>query len=967
MRFKILLVLTFSYLFAYGQNVFLRHYSVEDGLLSSEIYAQVQDSLGYMWFATSRGVSRFDGMDFTNFTVRNGLPTNSIITMFIDAYGRIWFAGYDGSLSYYDGERIVPYKFLDTVQKLARNFYINNFYVDSGFNLYLAPSVGGFYKIDTAGKVTDLLKNYDTLYNLVVKQVGPYLFFIRNPYAVRDDNFYVKLTDSALYIHKSRYGLRRFVAKRDNDYYVSLGRSLYEITASGIREIRKFDNEISGLFVDKEGNLWVSVLYTGAYVFKPGNWDDYIMLLKRKSPITVLQDNEESYWISTTESGIYYLPSFNFFNYSEHGFSDFNILSVDAYKDNIYFSTFDQQFYHCKVRGNKLVNSRNIKFENDKSFVVNDILTTPKGTVWLLGAYLGYFTGSQVKVLNKIWRGYALGLANDGGVLVTTGYGFYKYCGINQCFTFEDPRIPTSNSIYQDKNGTIWLGSINGLFSFVNDSLYFWGDINSVLKSRINNIAQYKDFILLATSGLGLVALRPSDSTIINITRDNGLTSDFITRIFVEDSVIWLGTNKGLVKITVTNDSTFDYRLENFTHVDGLYAEEIRDLARAGNTIFLGTSKGLVSFMPGKLKKQYITPKIIIDSITIDDQRIAIRPKITLKANQKSLTIYYKAISFRAGKNVVYRYKVKGYDNSWNITRNRYIRLPNLPAGHYTFYLTASAEPGIWSPHQIELRIVKRERFTSTTTFYFLLTVVFVLITGIIGHLIVRAKRRQLEQERQLMLAEQKALRSQMNPHFIFNALNSIRRFILENDMDKADYYLTSFATLMRRVLDNSRQNFITLENELQTLQLYLELERMRFDESFSFHIEVDPQIDIHNWLIPPMIIQPFAENAVWHGLAGKIHDGRLTLQFKLTDKGVLCVIEDNGIGRERAKQIAAKRKGHKSTGLSNTQERLQLLYKLYGKRIDLKIIDLYDENGEPAGTRVELLFPNFADVKLDA
>jgi sensor histidine kinase YesM len=238
------------------------------------------------------------------------------------------------------------------------------------------------------------------------------------------------------------------------------------------------------------------------------------------------------------------------------------------------------------------------------------------------------------------------------------------------------------------------------------------------------------------------------------------------------------------------------------------------------------------------------------------------------------------------------------------------------------------------------------------------------LVIWLFAHLRLKAKHRQLEQERQLMLAEQRALRSQMNPHFIFNALNSIRRFILENDMDKADYYLTSFATLMRRVLDNSRQNFITLENELQTLELYLELERMRFDHSFSFYIDVDPQIDIHNWLIPPMIIQPFAENAIWHGLAMKPSGGKLLLSFKLQGDRVLCIVEDNGIGRQKAAQIAAKRKGHKSTGLANTKERLDLLYKLYGKRIELKITDLYDENGEPAGTRVELSFPNFADVR---
>ncbi len=947
-----------------AQNLFLKHYSVEDGLLSSEIYAQVQDSVGYMWFATSRGVSRFDGLNFTNFTVRNGLPTNSIITMFLDGRGYIWFAGYDGSLSYYDGERIIPYKFLDTVQKVSGNYYINNLYVDSAFNVYFAPNFSGYYKIDTSGRVHDLITPYERNFKFVVKQVGDQLFFIRVPRTQSNSQsniFIAKLTDTALYLNVDAKGLRRFAVKKGKTYYVSIGKVLYKFSPGQIGVLKTYDNEISGLYLDKNDYLWVSVLYSGVYVYSTPDMKEKFLILDRKSPIRILQDTEDSYWIPTTESGIYYLPSFNFFNYSEYGFSDFNILSVAGYKNNIYFSTFDQQLFHCTVNSNSITSIENLQLLPDKSFTVNDIIATDDGTVWFLGSYLVKYKDNKPKLVRRIWRGYSLTKSLEGDILVTTSYGFFKFCGDQVCFRLSDKRVPTSNSIYQDSLGTIWLGSINGLFSYKNDSLYFWGDVSQLLKSRINNISQYHDYILLATSGLGLIALNPQDSSLINITTEQGLTSDFITKILVEDSVIWLGTNKGLVKLTVTDPKDFSIRVENYTHTDGLYAEEVRDIATTNEAVFLATSKGLVSFFPDRLKKQYIHPEIIIDSVTIDGKRINPGKKIHIKANQRILTIYFKAISFRAGRSIVYRYKIAGYDDKWNVTKNRYIRLPNLPGGHYKVYIAASAEPNVWSPKQLELEIVKKEKFTRTTAFYLLVLFSVALIVTLISHFRLTTKRRELEHERQLMLAEQRALRSQMNPHFIFNALNSIRRFILENDMEKADYYLTSFATLMRRVLDNSRQNFITLENEIQTLQLYLELERMRFDESFTFSIDVDKQIDIHNWLIPPMIIQPFVENAIWHGLALKQGEGRVEIIFRKQNDKILCIVQDNGIGREKAKVIAAKRKGHKSTGLSNTAERMDLLYKLYGKKIDLTIIDLYDDDGQPAGTRVEILFPNFA------
>ena len=950
----------FSVVAASAQSYFLRHYSVEDGILSSEIYAQAQDTVGYMWFATSRGVSRFDGQTFVNYTVKDGLPTNSIITMFPDQQGNIWFAGYDGSLSYYHNGKIIPYKYFRKVKKLSQNYFINNLFVDKDFNLYFAPNFGGFFKIDSAGNVYNLDSLLPADYHYIIIFIHKHPFFIKRKKVISKQVFSIHVKDSIILLNIHVSALRRHIIKSKDYYFMSIGRNLYKFNKNTFTIFKTYPEEISGLYLDKTNKLWVSVLYNGVYIYNTDSNKEIIHLLDKKSPIRILQDNEDAYWIPTTESGIYYLPSFNFVNYDNLGLSQYNIISIAGSGKSLYFSTFNQKLFQCKINKSIITNINPLQLTKQQDFTVNDIIFANNG-IWFLGSYLYHLTNDgREKLIAKVSRGYSLARGIDDNILATSSYGFLSICHDSICSYFHDNRIPTSNSIYQSNDSTIWLGSINGLFSYKDSKLFFWGQKHAILKTRINHIDQYKNFILLATSGAGFIMLNTRDSSITTITQQTGLTSNFVTNILVNDSIIWLGTNKGLTRISIHNTNPILYSIENFSPADGLFAEEIRDITMADNTIFLATTRGLVSLSPD-IKKKIKYPKLVIDSITIDNKRINLMHDITIEPNEKNITIYFKGISFRSGKNVVYRYKLLGLDDKWYITRNRYIRFSKLPAGHYQLFITATAERNHWNPNAIVFYITKKRRFVETPYFYFLLFIISTAIISAIAYALIRHKREQIEHERELILAEHKALRSQMNPHFIFNALNSIRRYILENDIDNADYYLTKFATLMRRVLDNSRQNFTTLDSEINTLQIYLELEKMRFDNSFSYQINIDPQINTPTWIIPPMLIQPFVENAIWHGLALKPQDGHIEISFTyLGANKIQCTIDDNGIGREKAKQIAQKRKGHKSTGLINIQERITLINKLYRKKIDIQIIDKYNPDKTPAGTTVIISLPNF-------
>lgn len=225
----------------------------------------------------------------------------------------------------------------------------------------------------------------------------------------------------------------------------------------------------------------------------------------------------------------------------------------------------------------------------------------------------------------------------------------------------------------------------------------------------------------------------------------------------------------------------------------------------------------------------------------------------------------------------------------------------------------------------------------------------------------LQEQRNISEYRQQVAELEVKSLRSQMNPHFIFNSLNSIRNYIVRNEPHIASNYLAQFANLMRKILDASQQNFIYADEEIEILKLYLELELMRFSQQFQYRITMDPEVENANYKIPSMVLQPFIENAIWHGLLNKEDgNGSLTIQFREAaddDRCIICEITDNGIGRQKSAEYNNSLKRHKSKGLDITRERLT---RLSGGLLHepFTFIDLYDEQGHPAGTKVIIYLP---------
>ncbi len=316
-------------------------------------------------------------------------------------------------------------------------------------------------------------------------------------------------------------------------------------------------------------------------------------------------------------------------------------------------------------------------------------------------------------------------------------------------------------------------------------------------------------------------------------------------------------------------------------------------------------------------------------------------------------------------KDLTYQYQLD--KNDWvNIIEKNKLNLFDLPAGKRHLSIRAKANESVITTSSITINV--HRPFTSSPLFYTL------ILLGIIGlaSAVYFYNKRQYEKaakikskyESRLATLESQALRSQINPHFIFNTLNSIKYYSIEKSPEETSDFIGSFSTLIRRILENSKKNLITLHEEIETLRNYTAIEALRFHERFDVEYKVDSKIEIERFLIPPMIIQPFIENAIWHGLMHKSGDRKLKINFKINGIGVICEVIDNGIGREASNALKTNNSHKSSLGMKITQERMEIINVRNLTNNSFKIEDQIDKNGRPVGTKVSIYFLPKNDIR---
>ncbi len=504
-------------------------------------------------------------------------------------------------------------------------------------------------------------------------------------------------------------------------------------------------------------------------------------------------------------------------------------------------------------------------------------------------------------------------------------------------FGFTEIRHPEKDeAIYpfkwtQDYKGNFWIGSISGeVFVFQGKKLQAWGTSQIAIKGSS------------------------------------------IRAMMSDQKGVWISTNSGLQFSgydSLKLDSLNTFSANDWIYLDknnGLLSNELTGLANVGDALLMASFNGLQRMERDHIQKKMAEPTTVLHELLVSGNRRKVHSFFSLPYDSNRIQFSISGVSLGSGNLMQLKWRMKGLDSTWT-TQTRIhetVNYPELQPGTYVFEVKSVNKQGVESANSIQIPLEIRKPFWLSWWFLLLMIVLALLIIVIIFKYRMNKQRMELEEkqarkqlENELNLSRLHALQSQMNPHFMYNALNSIQHFIFTNDKRASNHFLGKFADLMRLVMQQSSQETISLKEELETLEIYLELEKMRLDDAFTYVFKVHESLDSSRVVVPPMIIQPYLENAIKHGFMGLKRKGFLHIHFQQIEDFLEVCIEDNGRGREQSQQQQQKRKFGSFSGQAN-QRRFELLKQRYGNQVSVRYEDKKDEQEQALGTIVYLHLP---------
>ena len=382
-----------------------------------------------------------------------------------------------------------------------------------------------------------------------------------------------------------------------------------------------------------------------------------------------------------------------------------------------------------------------------------------------------------------------------------------------------------------------------------------------------------------------------------HIRKDHGLSSNISRCLFLYGNNLWVGTDRGLDKITFSEK---EYSITSYSVADGLVSDFINCLYADDSRVYVGTPEGISYFDHNKISQK--APCLLrITNIIVSDSSLISNASLVLPRKQNNIRFEYAGISYRSGGDITYRYRLDGLDTGWRKTKDNFLNYPILSPGNYTMELQAINKFGVES-EIIRIPFLIEKFWWEKLWIRIVAIIAFLFLVGLITNRRIRQVRSREKEKNQLReqvsLLEQMALKAQMNPHFIFNSLNSIQHYVLDKDIVGANKYIAGFSRLIRLTLDNSSKSEISIDEEVDYLSQYLELEKIRQADKFSYSINIMPGILHNGYTISPMLLQPFVENSIRHGIRYRNDsDGHIKIDITEYEEGLQFIIEDNGGG----------------------------------------------------------------------
>ncbi|GEM_PF-2375823 len=945
---------------------------------SFPMYDVVFDSLGYAICCGPVGFTRFDGFKGHLIDRDTSLIGKAAVALHKGRNNRIWAIG-KLFIAYYDGERFTELPIPDSIKQ---HFYhgVEFFHEAEDGTVHLSSRFRGRFRITPDGQFHHDVKREDRSHRYVISHLDdgtPFFYSIKTDAGFDSlEIFYERPWGELHLITKTAYAnvqhLTSLVEREDGVMLFAYGdRAIIQFSRDSLIQIREMDDSIIGLFEDSKKRLWIGTNTSGLRLAL----DDDLRAFDRMGEMScrmIGEDELGGLWCSMSKQGFGHIAPPNIPHISDKsGFAPFKEIEHVTGNDSVMYCLNAQQRIYERI-GDTIrelapieealarVNQRGISsFESLEYDEGRDILWAGFPELmayWKDGKWTKIpHSSAQKKMVGKGVRD--LFITEEGQVYGCTSLEVFTIVD-DQIVVISKPHRILRDLVVHD-DGSIWIGASDGLW-VLEDSNFVRPDFD-MPSSLLENV-------LCIESSLGSIWAQGAPwkgffritgkhcERLLDSHGDEIMPRSMST---ASDGSLWASSynNRGtLLKFTTSGLET---QIEEFQFDDrASWDIPSNGLLATREKIFWGCPFGLFIANRSELLIEDRRERAVIDEVRINHELRPNRSSYDLEYDQNTLSFEFGSLSFRR-EPLKYRYRLVGLDSTWFTTSYRQIQFTNLDPGDYTFMLQSRIMQVPWSEAKTVSFHVAAPYWE---TLWFRITMGLLLILSVLAFVQFRSRQiRALEAQKsktalEMSRLEMRAIKAQLNPHFIFNSITSVMYFLSKNRAEDAELYLHRFSRIIRTVLDNSEKSTIPLSEELELMRHYVSLESERFKGSgIDFQVELRG-VNEEDILIPPALFQPYIENAIWHGLQHKEGDRKITLII-IREGSLLDVrIEDNGIGRKASAQMGTSRDKERSYGMMIASRRIEAFN--LGSTAGAIVTDLEDEHGNPTGTRVSFKIP---------
>ena len=946
---------------AKGQEALINRFDTKDGLTSSFVYKVHEDKDGYLWFLTFKGISRYDGKDLTYFSQKDGFTGAGAYQVIEDKVGALWFVSTDFKLFRFFNNRfevVLKNSLICWIDEDdAGNIVAMTRYGKSGVFVYrinqktLEPqlqltTINAPFCLLTLSPDELLISNYGGLIRFKKNIAVDTLIYRKNNHHISIRMFYLK---GIIYV-TNEFGIYTYLPDKNQlkllyelknieiyDMVYNASDSSYLVgTASGLLRFNAIiglgihpkvylsGKSVLGISLTREGYIWAGTTDDGALRI---NMNSEYLTTGEERVISVNKENNH----------IYLTTRFNFIYLIEKG----KLIPIKL--SNNYKGLYTA--VHNVVSLNDTVLIIN-KRERQERYIIKNKQVYHERLVYGANKYME-LSYSQVRGLIYSSGGTRIHYRNNNqNVFIISDQEFPELLNYLKKLDAEivpyAPLCILEEIAYLKTNKGILVINYKGpnKYSFIK------------LDCDIVEMIPHKETMIISSTNNGIYLLNKKG--IKNINTTNGLLSNYCSSIVLRGDQLWVCTNMGISKIDLIGERI----ARNYTTKDYLMSNEVHNVLFHQGYVYASALNG-VSIFKEHTPTFNVLPKIVLEGVEVNNKRTNWLGDTILPYTQNSITILCKSPGYRSANHNTYRYVIS-YESRLDTILNTtgILQLSSLSPGKYQIKLDVKNIDGIWSqqPQLVHFNILPP--FWKSSLFFVVVALLVLVILFFIIYVYISNYKRQQAYRYRLAQSELKALRLYMNPHFIFNSLTSLQAFVLTGKVQDANVFIGKFSRLIRAVMNHSMTGEITIKEEVLLLTNYLNLEKVRFKAGLEFTIEVDPEIDSDFIKIPALIIQPIVENAVKHGLEGKLDmSGSVEVCFKMKGSQILCVVTDNGNGVNSTKKADIE---HVSSGIKFTRERIGLISNIDHEE-PIIITNLYD-GGKVCGTKVEITIPILND-----